>query len=44
MGAILCIFGDKLCQELQRSTLEYQGNKQELQENILGYESCDQEF
>ena len=44
MGAILCILGDKLCQELQGSTLEYQGNEQELQASILGYESSDQEF
>ena len=44
MGAILCVMGDKLCQELQGNTLEYQGNEQELQGSILGYESSDQEF
>ena len=44
MGAILCIMGDKLYQELQGNTLEYQGNEQELQGSILGYESSDQEF
>ena len=37
MEAILCILGDKLCQELQGSTLEYQGNEQELQGSTLGY-------
>ena len=44
MGAILCIMGDKLCQEWQRNTLESQGNKQELQEITLEYEIFDQEF
>ena len=36
--------GDKFCQELQGSALEYQGNEQELQGSTLGYESSDQEF
>ena len=44
MGAILCIMGDKLCQEWQKNTLESQGNKQELQGNTLEYERIDQEF
>ena len=44
MGAILCIMGDKLCQEWQGSTLEYQGNKQNLQRDTLEYERYDQEY
>ena len=44
MGTILCIMGEKLCQELQGSTLEYQGNKQKMQEDTLGYERYDQEY
>ena len=44
MGAILCIMGEKLCQELQGSTLEYQGNKQKMQGDTLGYEGYDQEY
>ena len=44
MGAILCIMGEKLCQELQGSTLEYQGNKQKMQGDTLGYERYDQEY
>ena len=44
MGAILCIIGDQLCQEWQKSTLEFQNNKQEWQENNLECERVDQEF
>ena len=44
MGAILYIMGDKLCKELQGSTLDYQGNKQKMQGDTLGYERYDQEY
>ena len=44
MGAILCIIGDKLCQEWQNNTLESQSNEQEWQGNTLEHERVDQEF
>ena len=44
MGAILCIIGDQLCQEWQKSSLEFQNNKQEWQENNLECERVDQEL